>query len=304
MEHVKPILIVGATGYLGTEICRQLAAENKNVKALIRSGSDPDKIKILKGWGIETVEGDLKDPASLDKALEGVGAVISTASSTISHTPEDSIETVDRKGQLNLVEAAGKAWVDKFIFISFPESDQKYPLQDAKREVEQRLIESNMNYTILRAGYFMEVWLGPHLGFDPANHKATIYGNGNNKVSWIAIRDVAAFAVASLHNHDAVNSIIEIGGPEAISPLEAVKIFEEATGQTFDLQYVPEEGLRTQKELSNDPLQQTFVSLMLNLSGGSVINMTDTLKLFPLKLQTVQEYARLMVPSSPILTEA
>ena len=61
MEHLKPVLVVGATGFLGMEICRQLAASHKAVKALVRLSSDPEKVKALENLGIETVTGDIKD---------------------------------------------------------------------------------------------------------------------------------------------------------------------------------------------------------------------------------------------------
>ena len=71
------------------------------------------------------------------------------------------------------------------------------------------------------------------MGFDYPNAKATIYGEGKNKISWIAIKDVASFAVASLDNPAAKNRIIELGGPEALSPLEVVNIFETTKGKKF-----------------------------------------------------------------------
>jgi len=304
MNNSKQVLVAGATGYLGTEICKQLVANGQSVKALVRSVSDPSKVKMLQDLGVETVTGDLKEPVSLDSALNGVSSVISTVSSTLSHTEGDNIESVDRQGQQNLIEAAGKAGVEKFVFISFKESPETFPLQDAKREAEQKLMESKMNYTIIRAGFFMEIWLGPHLGFDPANRKATIYGHGVNPVSWVAIKDVAAFAVASLDHASATNAILEVGGPESFSPLETVRIFEEKTGQPFTLQYIPLEGLRTQYEVSSDPLQKSFAALMLTLSHGSTIDMTENLEAFPIKMQTVKEYANLVLSQEETLTEA
>src|SRR6476659_7053133 len=136
--------IVGATGILGSEICRLLAEKGEPVRALVRSTSNPDKVAQLKALKAEVVIGDLKDRRSLDAACRGVTAVISTASSTLSRQEGDSIESVDREGQLNIVDAASEAFVEKFVFISFLESSESFPLQDAKREVEQRLIDSNM----------------------------------------------------------------------------------------------------------------------------------------------------------------
>ena len=48
-----------------------------------------------------------------------------------------------------------------------------------------------MAYTILQASYLMEIWLTPALGFDVANGKARLYGDGSRPVSWISYRDVA-----------------------------------------------------------------------------------------------------------------
>ncbi|HWJ90098.1 MAG TPA: SDR family oxidoreductase [Flavisolibacter sp.] len=300
MENAKPVLVVGATGFLGHEICQQLIALNKNVKGLVRTTSDPSKVDALRQMGVETVIGDIKDPGSLTHAFEGVGAVISTASSTLSHQEGDSIESVDRLGQLNVVDAAGKAFVEKFVFISFLESPESFPLQDAKREVEQKLIDSNMNYTILRPTFFMEVWLGPQLGFDAANHKATIYGHGVNKVSWISIKDVATFAVQSLTHPAAVNSIIDLGGPQALSPLEVVSLFEKETGHPFELQHVPEEALRTQKEVTPHPLQQSFSALMLTLSGGAAVPMEHILGQFPVTLRSVLDHSHILIGESAV----
>src|ERR1700742_2372466 len=97
------ILVVGSTGLLGAEICRRLAAEGKQGRALVRTTSAAEKIEALRGMGAELCVGDLKDPASLAVACKGVDAVVSTASSTFSRAAGDSIETVDEVGQLSLV---------------------------------------------------------------------------------------------------------------------------------------------------------------------------------------------------------
>ena len=155
------MLVVGSTGFLGMEICRQLVNAGKNVKALVRTTSDKTKVDALRQMGVETAEGDLKNVASIKKALEGVDSVISTASSTLSRQEGDSIETVDGIGQLDLVQAAIDGGVKQFIFISFRPIHETFSLQTAKQNVEKKLMESKMNYTILQPGFFMEVWLTP-----------------------------------------------------------------------------------------------------------------------------------------------
>jgi NADH dehydrogenase len=286
------ILVVGATGLLGSEICRLLAATGKPFRALVRPTSDKGKVAQIQSLGAEIARGNLRDHSSLEAACKGVKAVISTASATVSRQEGDSIQTVDLGGQLNLIDAAKTAGVHQFILISFSPSAIEFPLQAAKRAVEKHLKQSGLSYTILQPTCFMEVWLSPALGFDAANAKAQIYGSGENKISWISFRDVAKFAAESLNNPEADNAVVELGGPESLSPLEVVRIFEQVQGRPFEIQHVPEEALLKQKKTADDPLQQSFAGLMLYYAAGNVIDMHETLQKFPVQLTSVKDYAR------------
>ena len=285
------ILVVGATGMLGSEVSRLLAEGGKGVRALVRETSNPERIAALGSLGAELVRGDLKDRRSLDAACRGATAVISTASSTISRQEGDSIETVDHQGQLDLIEAAAAAGVEHFVLVSFPGTAVEFPLQTAKRAAEERLRHSQMTFTILQPTCFTEVWLSPALGFDTANGTAQVFGTGENRVSWISFHDVAAFAVAALENPHAKNAVLKLGGPDAVSPLEAVQLAERSTGRRFVVQHVPEDALRAQLAAATDPLQQSFAGLMLYCARGEMIDMTGTLRDFPgQRLTSVREY--------------
>ena len=293
-NNASTVLVAGATGFLGSEICRQLLQNKLNlkVKGLVRATSDPTKVAQLKELGVETLVGDLKNKASLENALSGVSAIISTVSSTLSRQEGDSIQAVDDKGQINLIDAAVGAGIGHFVYVSFCSMSGEFPLQSAKRKVEQHLEASGLEYTILLPTYFMEVWLGPALGFDPSNAKATIYGDGKKPVSWISIQNVAAFAVAALDNPKAKHKRIELGGPEALSPLEVVKIFEANQGRKFELEFVPEAALKAQRDAAEDPLSASFASLMLNVARGSEINMKTANAMFQLPLTAVSDFAK------------
>jgi uncharacterized protein YbjT (DUF2867 family) len=188
-------LVVGATGFLGSEICRRLVAKGKSVRGLVRATAEQSKLDQLSEMGVALVYGDLKDHASLVAACQGADAVIMTASTTISRQPDDSIEAVDHAGALDLVSVAQAASVRHFVYTSYLGSidtgTDPCPLTLAKRSVERAVQESGMIYTILRPGVFMEIWLGPAVGFDVSNATATIYGSGQSKLSWISLGDVA-----------------------------------------------------------------------------------------------------------------
>jgi uncharacterized protein YbjT (DUF2867 family) len=236
--------------------------------------------------------GDLKDAGSLREACHGAEVVISTASSTLSRQGGDSIETVDRQGQLSLIAAAHAAGVEHFTFVSIPRNPvRESPLTRAKAEAERALADSGMGYTILAGNYFMEIWLSPALGFDYAQRKVVLFGDGRSLITWVSYRDVAESAVRSHLTPGARNRILEVGGPQDLSPLEVVGIFEKVSGAAFERQFVPEEALLAQLDNATDPLAETFAKLQLEYVHGCPINTSETLRLMPMELTSVAQYA-------------
>ncbi|WP_051477025.1 SDR family oxidoreductase [Arthrobacter sp. Br18] len=187
------ILLVGATGQLGRRITEKLLQHREPIRALTRPGSDTGW---LRAAGVELVVGDLKDPASLDRACTGVDTVITTATSMARGEP-DTLDTVDRSGNRNLVDAATKQGVRRFVFISAlgASPDSPLPLLRAKAEAE----------------------------------------NGLRRHSLIAIEDVAAYTLAALRHREADNRMLQLGGPEAVSWRAAVTCFEEHLGRPIEV---------------------------------------------------------------------
>ena len=292
------ILVIGATGVLGGEICRLLADRAMPVRALVCPTSDPERVQHLRDLGVATVSGDLKDPATLADACHGATVVVSTASTTGSHQPDDSIPKVDQDGQIAAVDAAREAGVRQFVYVSYSGNiEVDCPLHTAKREVEAHLRASGMGYTILRPSVFMEVWLSPALGFDAVHGAARIFGEGDRPVSWISAADVARFAADCVGDPAALDRVIELGGPEALTPLEVVRTFEELSGHPIAREHVPEAALDAQWRSATDPREKSFAALMLGLAHGDPIDMSGTLATFPRHLTSVREYARRVLES-------
>ena len=176
-----------------------------------------------------------------------------------------SIDTVDQAGQLALVDAARTTGVEHFVFVSFRENPKiQYPLIAAKRAVEQALKKSGMAFTILQASYFMEIWLSPALGFDIANGKVRMYGDGGHAISWISYRDVARVAVASVTQPVARNMVVELGGPQALSQREVIRMLEAAGAGEIATESIPESALEAQMNAATDPLQKSFAGRCFN----------------------------------------
>jgi uncharacterized protein YbjT (DUF2867 family) len=219
-----------------------------------------------------------------------VDAVISTASSTFSRQEGDSIESVDGAGQLALVEEAKAAQIERFIFVSFRHSpEMQFPLAVAKANVERAI--SAMKFTVIQASFFMESWLSPAVGFDIANHTATIYGTGQSPISWVSGSDVAEMCVLAYSSPETEGKTIAFGGPRALTALGVVDIFQKRTNKEWKLNYVPIEFLQAQFQSATDSMQKTFAALMLGAAYGDDIPIDPIVQQLGMQLTSVEEFA-------------
>jgi NADH dehydrogenase len=284
------ILVAGATGSLGSEICRRLRARGERVRGLVRTTSAAEKVAGLQDIGVEIVRGDLKDRASLDAACAGADVVISTVSIIVTAQPNDSFDATDSAGNIALIDAAKEAGVRQFVFVSFDTSSfPDAPLITAKRNVEAHLKSSGMEYSILQPTFFMEVWLGPHLFADPATGTARVYGEGTQPVSYVGVGDVAEVAVKCVNSPEARNATFTFGG-ELLTQRDALRIFEDTFKKRFAVVQLSEETLESQWRSAADPFTRTFSSLMLGLARAALDTGRQRGTVFPDRWQSVQEY--------------
>jgi dihydroflavonol-4-reductase len=110
------VLVTGATGFLGSHVARQLSAHGERVRVLARASSNRTA---LEGTGAEIVEGDLRNPASLEKAMAGVQRVFHVAADyrLWARNPDEIYES-NVTGTRNLLDAARRARVERFIYTS------------------------------------------------------------------------------------------------------------------------------------------------------------------------------------------
>lgn len=292
------ILVVGATGHLGGLITRTLLARGRPVRALVRNIPGSASVPV----GVETVVGDLKDPESLAAACRGMSVVLTTANS-VGRAGQDTVDSVDRRGNHSLVEAAAAAGVGRFVFTSAlgASPDSPVPFLRAKAETEQHLRGSGMDWTILQPNLFMDTWVpavvgGPALAGEPV----TIVGEGRRRHSFVAARDVAAYAVAALDHPQAVGRELVIGGPQPLSWHDVVRTFEEALGREVPTRSVPlgtsvpdlpdaVSGVLTALETYDSPLDVTEPSRTFGVPPSTL---GDFVRDFIARAEAVPELAR------------
>jgi dihydroflavonol-4-reductase len=110
------VLVTGATGTVGHPIAERLAAEGHRVRALVRS---TEKARPILPVGVEAIEGDVTDAASVRRAIAGCEVVYHTAGLPEQWLPDsDDFARVNLGGTRNMVDAALEAGVERFVYTS------------------------------------------------------------------------------------------------------------------------------------------------------------------------------------------
>jgi uncharacterized protein YbjT (DUF2867 family) len=298
MRSSPTILVVGATGTLGTKITRMLIEQEKPVRCLVRKQSNYGHLVAV---GAQTVIGDLKDPQSLGSACQGIGTVITTANSFLRNEP-DNPQSVDLEGNRNLIDAAKAAGAEQFIFVSASVADPNSPVPflQAKAKTEEYLRTGGMTFTILAPNAFMDFWLANAIGL-PAINGQPIYivGEGRRKHSFISDTDVAKIATASIDNRQAFNQRLVIGGPEPISFLDTIAVYERLLGRKVNVEHVaPMQPVPAFSEGSLAPFARNLIPVFSSFEMfDSPMDMSEFTKKFEIGLMSVEQFARQMIDS-------
>jgi uncharacterized protein YbjT (DUF2867 family) len=286
------ILVVGASGRLGSVVVRHEFAQGKSLRVMTRN---PLGLAHLKQQEVEIVSGDLRDRASLAGACQGVEQVLAVAHA-LDGKGDNNPQTVDDMGNRHLIDAAKAAGVKHFIFVSVQGASPDSPLEffRIKYRTEEYLRASGLTFTILRPGAYMELWA--QLIGQPIREqgKTTIFGRGNNAINFVSVQDVARFVSIALDDPRARNAVIEVGGPENLTMNQVAEIFERASGRQAKKRYIPLPMMRVMSILMR-PLNPAMSRLIRNGIYMDTANLrsdtADTARAFGIQLTSLEEIA-------------
>lgn len=207
------ILVIGATGTVGSEVLRQLVAAAQPVRAVART---PDKASTLRESGVEVVLADLADPPSLDAALGGVDHVFLATPAA-----EDQVAL-----EGNLVDAISRSetrpHLVKLAALGYdaapPEQATKFAANHAR--VVQRIRDQGIPHTVLAPSGFMTSLLGSAATIA----QGALYGSaGDGGLAWIDPQDIGAVATHVLTTPGHEGRSYAITGPEVLSHEQVAK---------------------------------------------------------------------------------
>jgi uncharacterized protein YbjT (DUF2867 family) len=238
------VLVTGATGKQGGAVARHLRACGFRVRALTRDPSS-EKAQPLLQMGVEVVQGDTTDAASLEKAVEGVWGVFSMA------TPfKAGMEAEVTQGK-TLGDAAKAAGVQHYVYSSVggADRDSKVPHFETKWAIENHLRSLGLPLTIIRPVYFFENFVGGWAmqKTDEGYALAAPLSPGRT-LQGVAVDDIGAF-VALVFGEPGrwAGQEFELAGDEMTGP-RYCEAMSRDLGRPVRYQQIPWEAVRAQSE--------------------------------------------------------
>lgn len=226
------IIITGATGNIGTQLTKLLAALKVPFRAMVRQTEDAKSFADLEG--VEVVVGDFNDEKTIAAVLRGIERAF-----LLTNSSEQA-----EKQQTVFVEAAQKAGIKHLVKLSQWAASTDSPVRFLRyhASVEQKIKDSGIAYTFLRPNLFMQGLLG--FKETIINQNKFFAAIGDAKISVVDVRDIAAVAAAALTEDGHENKIYNLTGPEALSHKEMAKKLSAALGRQIQFADVLPEAMR------------------------------------------------------------
>lgn len=260
------ILITGATGHLGSRTAQLIAEEELPVRLMAR---DPSKAISIPGAPV--VQGDYGDPASLDRAFEGIDVALIVSGHA---------KPLERaRLHQNAFEAAARAGLRHLVYLSFQGASphSAFPFSRDHFATEKALAASGIPFTVLRDNLYMD--LLPEM-FD--EHGILRDPGRGGRAAFVSREDVAQVAAAALRRPPPTSATYDVTGPEALGLEETVHKLAARLGRR--LHYVPEtleEGRAWRAKLASEPWEvDVWVGSYLAIAKGELAHTSDTVQRF------------------------
>ena len=231
------VLVVGATGRLGRVIARKLIAGGTKVRALARRRET--LAAVVPAAEIAAV--DLLDLPKLTEACRGVDQIVATANNNMGKGPT-SPSKIDLPAYQNLCAAVRNTGVRRLIYVSYRgvAQDASVDIFRIKWYIEDAIRRSGVPHVMLRPTAFMDIWIDEIIAKSIREKGVTtIFGDGTAIANYIAVDDVAEFAVKVLARPDVVNTAVDAGGPSNMSQNEVATHVERRLQSSGKRRHVP-----------------------------------------------------------------
>jgi uncharacterized protein YbjT (DUF2867 family) len=263
----RPILLTGASGYVGGRLLRRLEASNRPLRCLTRR---PDVLRDRVGGQTEVVAGDVLDRGSLDRAFRGVHTACYLVHSM---DRAGDFEELDRRAAVNFAEAAKAAGVTQIVYLGgLGHDDELSPHLASRHEVGRLLRDHGVATVELRASIVIgsgsasfEIVraLVEHLPVIVAPRWVETLSQP------IAIEDVVDYLLAAIEFERPVDAIYEIGGADQVTYADVMREYARQRGLHRRVVRMP---------LITPRVSRVLLGLMTPVYGRVAATMVDSLR--------------------------
>jgi NADH dehydrogenase len=291
------VLVTGGTGFVGPHVVHALIRDGHDVRLLVR---DPSRASEQRAWGVELVQGDMTDAASLRRAAEGVDTVVHLVAIIVGK-PQD-FQRIMEQGTRDLVAAARDAGVRKLVLMSALGTSEGtkdlVPYYHAKWEMEQAVKGSTVPHVIFRPSFVF----GREGGILPTFARIAriapvtpIVGDGRQRIQPIWVDDVAEYFAQGVRRDDVAGRTFEIGGPDVVDWNELYDRIKRVLGKRRPSIHIPFGVMRLNAALlsalpGKAPITPDQVKMLAD--GDNVVSNDDAAQTFGIPLVPLDEQLR------------
>jgi uncharacterized protein YbjT (DUF2867 family) len=291
------ILVTGGSGFVGGHVVHALREADRPVRCLVRNRGKAEK---LESWGCELVEGDMTDPASLRRAVEGVDVVVHLVA--IRQGKREEFQRIMVGGTRDLLKLAKEGGAKRFVHMSALGTSEQtkdlVPYFGAKWQMEQDVQQSGFPYVIFRPSFIF----GRDGGILPTFRKLAklapvtpIIGSGRQRIQPIWADDMAAYFAKAIDHEPATNRIFELGGPDQVTWNEFWERLKKALGVRRPSVHMPVgfmkvNALVTERLPGDIPLTRDLLKMLE--AGDNVVTNDDAVQTFQLPLVPLDDQLR------------
>ncbi len=233
------VLVIGATGQLGGAVARRLLETGHRVRVL---GRNTEKLAALEALGADVVAGDLLDETRVLHACANVDQVFTTANNVMG-AGASSPNRIDVRAYKNICHAVREQGARRIVHVSAQGiGDATSPVDffRVKHQVDALIRDCGVPWVLLAPTAFMETWIEMMIGGAVRQGKyVVLFGDGTSRANFIAVDDVAEFALRILDDATIHNEVIEVGGPTTCSYADVATAVERRLGAASKRRHMP-----------------------------------------------------------------
>lgn len=295
------VLIVGATGDVGSEAAKCALGKGHRVRALVRETSNREKLADAKDK-IEFSEGDLLDKASLERSMDGMEAVVVSIRLTPGEQQKGrTYQDVELGGIKNLLDVAKQKGVKKIIHVS---ADGVGPncvsdMYRSKYQAEEAIRHSGIDYTIFKPSGMFKDFNFFHIPNVLKMGETSMWPFGPIEfhMSPLAHTDLAKCMIDALNNKAASNKTLRIGGPDCITQGDLLNMIAKEAGIKANYtQGVSKEQLI--EMVKSNPQKSFFTPEQIkDFINDSKLDHATINHIFGIPFQRVEDFLKKAVPA-------